>query len=131
MAGKAPKIRNALICDDVRQEVNGKHFLIGVYSGDILVPEFPAALALSAYLEIDAPTVGEQELHIRFCGPDGPLSGIRGAIEVQDTRHALALPTPRLPVALDRECEIAVEVSFDDKRWTTAVRKQVRLGVTG
>lgn len=31
-------------CDDIRQEVNGKLILIGVYGADMLVPGFPAVL---------------------------------------------------------------------------------------
>lgn len=33
-----------LFCDDIRQEIGGKISLIGVYSGVLLVPEFPATL---------------------------------------------------------------------------------------
>jgi hypothetical protein len=41
------KIISVLICDDVRREENGKEILIGVYSGDIIVTRFPAAMALT------------------------------------------------------------------------------------
>lgn len=35
---------NTTFCDDIRHEVNGKLSLIGVYSGQMLVPSFPVIL---------------------------------------------------------------------------------------
>jgi len=34
-------IRNALVCDDARREMNGKSILIGVYNDVIVLPQFP------------------------------------------------------------------------------------------
>lgn len=44
------KIDSAFICDDVRQEANGKLIFIGAYSQDILLQSFPAALNLHTVL---------------------------------------------------------------------------------
>ena len=35
----------AIFCDDIRQEVSGKHTLVGVYSGGLFVQNFPAMIA--------------------------------------------------------------------------------------
>src|SRR4051794_1678383 len=37
-------IRSLLICDDIRQERNGKEIIIGVYTGAIIFPKLPAKL---------------------------------------------------------------------------------------
>ncbi|RDE49304.1 MAG: hypothetical protein DVS81_17350 [Candidatus Accumulibacter meliphilus] len=34
-----------VFCDDIRHEVGGKHSYIGVYSGKLFVPTFPATLS--------------------------------------------------------------------------------------
>src|SRR5262245_20607167 len=38
------KAEYAFLCDDVRQENNGKFIFIGAYSGDISISEFPTTL---------------------------------------------------------------------------------------
>jgi hypothetical protein len=44
-------VDSVLLCDDIRREVNGKAILIGVYSGDIIVPTAPTSLGLSLWLQ--------------------------------------------------------------------------------
>jgi hypothetical protein len=40
-----------IICDDLRIENNGKPILIGVYSGEIVIPTFPVTLILNFYVQ--------------------------------------------------------------------------------
>lgn len=42
-----------IICDDVREENNGKSIIIGIYTGDILVKKFPCVLNLSVWLGVN------------------------------------------------------------------------------
>ena len=51
MTERAFTVESVLLCDDIRREDNGKAILIGVYSGDIVVPQFPAVLRLSLWLQ--------------------------------------------------------------------------------
>jgi hypothetical protein len=44
MADSEYKVKSVLICDDARQEVNGKEILIGVYNDTIVVERLPAML---------------------------------------------------------------------------------------
>ena len=37
-----PDLQASLLCDDVRQERNGKFILIGIFAG-LIVPAFPAS----------------------------------------------------------------------------------------
>lgn len=47
-----------VFCDDIRQEIGGKLSYIGVYSGNMLVSEFPAVLPkLCLALSVVAPTL--------------------------------------------------------------------------
>jgi hypothetical protein len=49
------KLVCGIVCDDIRREDNGKEIIIGVYSGSIVVPQFPATLLLSLWVGLEAP----------------------------------------------------------------------------
>lgn len=54
------KVQAALFCDDIRMEQNGKLILIGAYTGQMIVPSFPAENNLHCMLiigEIDNPDI--------------------------------------------------------------------------
>ena len=59
----------AVFCDDVRAEVGNKVSLIGCYSADLLVPEFPCVLPkLVAYVRVYTPASRPiKRLHLRIC----------------------------------------------------------------
>lgn len=42
MSEKGYRVRSVIICDDARQEINGKEILIGVYNDSIIFNQFPA-----------------------------------------------------------------------------------------
>lgn len=47
---------STIYCDDVRQEVGGKHSFMGVYNSDMLIPEFPANIGkLCAQITVRLP----------------------------------------------------------------------------
>jgi Family of unknown function (DUF6941) len=47
----ASKFRNVTLCDDVRDEMGNKKSLMGVISGDVLVPSLPATIQIAIYFE--------------------------------------------------------------------------------
>lgn len=52
------KVLSAVVCDDVREESNGKQILIGVYSGAItvhMIPSLPLTLRCWVNLRIQGP----------------------------------------------------------------------------
>ena len=51
MANPKDKVRNIILCEDIRDEVGNKKSLMGVMAGDILVGEFPATLSVAVYFE--------------------------------------------------------------------------------
>lgn len=59
-------IKTALVCDDIRREDNGKQILIGVYNDKILVPQFPAPLALSFWIQGMPSGAGTAQLSLRL-----------------------------------------------------------------
>jgi len=127
MTSKAPKVERAILCDDIRQEMNGKYIFIGVYSGDVLVPHFPMTMAFSAYVDFIPAKFGEQNIHIRLVGADGPMSGLEGKIGIVDGAKTVGMATPPLPVLIAKPSDVILEISFDNRKWTQAVKKAVRL----
>jgi len=48
---------HAIYCDDIRLELGSKQSLMGVYTGELLVPRFPATMAkLCAIIEMHLPS---------------------------------------------------------------------------
>lgn len=50
-----PKFGNFILCEHVIQGIGNKYTLVNVYSGDILLSEFPATIALGLYAEFFSP----------------------------------------------------------------------------
>lgn len=46
------KLGNVIACEYIVEGANNKHTLINTYAGDILVQEFPAAIAVAFYIEL-------------------------------------------------------------------------------
>lgn len=51
MTRSSVKYDTFVLCDDVRQELNGKMLLIGVYATDIGVAQFPATFAFNIHAQ--------------------------------------------------------------------------------
>ena len=47
------KTKAVILADEIRKEDNGKAIIIGVYSGDILFPSFPAQKKFGIWLEVE------------------------------------------------------------------------------
>lgn len=56
-----------LICDDVRQENNGKFIVIGLYTGGITVPQIPFGFPfLTFFVCVEADTPGTFSIRLRL-----------------------------------------------------------------
>lgn len=66
-----------IYCDDIRQEIGQKHSYMGVYSGDMVIPNFPAVLpklciAVTVVTPIDDP-IETLQINIFQDGIDEPI----------------------------------------------------------
>lgn len=64
------QVISAIICDDVRREINGKDILIGVFGSGMKIGAIPSLVSLSFWLELYA-TAGSHELTLRMIDPNG------------------------------------------------------------
>lgn len=55
----------ALLCDDVRQEVNGKFIAVGIYSS-IIIDEYPTTVRFWLLIKIIADETGFHEIRFRI-----------------------------------------------------------------
>jgi hypothetical protein len=60
------EIDTVVVCDDIRQENNGKWLLIGVYARDIVVANLPADLRLAIWLLVTPKQLGASTIKLRI-----------------------------------------------------------------
>jgi hypothetical protein len=109
-------VQSAFICDDVRQEINGKLLFIGVYNDEIQIPSFPASLRLTLVLVLtnDEAKTYDMELETTLGGQQ--ILGVEGQIESIKTGKAFA-PLQLPPLQFDKEGEFRVKFREKKKRW--------------
>lgn len=121
----ALKIKTAILCDDVRTEAEtNKIFLIGVYTGAILLPRFPANVFLSFFWEVVVPP-GKHKIEIRLSGPGKGSAVLEAHVEAGRAGEA-TLATPRLNVYMDEPGVFKIQARQPgQKRWVTIIEKAV------
>lgn len=73
-----------IFCDDIRHELNGKISLMGIYTGDMYVADFPITISkICSFFELHIPV----ELD---CAADAVISVIKGAEKISSI--TLSLP---------------------------------------
>ena len=120
----------AILCDDVRTEDNGKQFLIGVYSGDIVVSTLPSTLALSVWLNAEVISGGKAPIKVEFqLDSEERLSGsITGEIGSVDVGGFIGVGFPKLPVTIAKPSVLKVRWKVGAGAWKTAIEKRIRVG---
>jgi len=78
----------AILAEDVRAELGGKHTIIGAFSGDILLPAFPASFKIAAYLVLRFKDKGDHVVDLEVKLDDAPLGTSTTGL---DTREALTV----------------------------------------
>lgn len=120
-----PVVETALFCDFVRQENTGKHLLVGVFAGEIMVENFPANLQLNAFaiLRFEAAANG---LSVNF-------RTLFGGEEISKMMGRLTLSTPStvpfvLPVALEKISEpglLELQMDAGGSGWITVISRPI------
>jgi len=120
------QITAAILCEEVRSELNGKSTLLGVYSGDLLVPELPANLRLGVYAEATASLAYKGPLHVRFL-----LNGeqiVLGNGTLNTEAGYIALPVSGMIVGCNKPGIVSVEFSPDATLWKEVISRQLKIG---
>ncbi|MBY2993799.1 hypothetical protein HF263_04075 [Rhizobium leguminosarum] len=115
------KVHNLTICDQVRQEINGKFFLIGVYLNGLIVPQLPATFPLTVWLLLESEIYGDTVFKFRAYMPETrtELFRIEGDINVVDLENWTPIGFGG-NVSIGKPGTIAIEAMFgDESEWTT------------
>jgi hypothetical protein len=120
-------VSSVVICDDIRQEVNGKQILIGVYGSTILVPSMPFSVGLSIWIEYLAGKVGVETIHMKLSYTTGFSALVRAEIQVHEL-GTMGLAMPTLLVSGAADGELIIELSREGAAWHEIKRKTVRQG---
>jgi hypothetical protein len=118
---------SVVICDDIRQETNGKQILIGVYGSAILVPAMPFSIPLCTWIEYTTRNIGIETVHVKLSYTTGFSASVRVDIQVHEI-GTLGLAMPPLPVSGSTDGELVVEISRDGTAWREIKRKAIRRG---
>jgi len=101
-----------IFCDDVRQEITGKQTLVGVYTGDMMVPTFPIDIGIAAWARVYGLKKGERKFTARISHGefDNKVDGI-SMLENED--RPLVMAFQGIPLSIISEGTIRFEISFD------------------
>lgn len=119
--------KNFIICDDVRQETNMKHLLIGVYSGDIVIAEVGIYLTLCFYFELLVKNAGQYGIKLRISGPGDGAGELEVKFMTDRADMTVVLPSVRMDFLMDREGVFKIEFSEDGDEWHSVCEKKVLL----
>jgi len=140
------KIHSAIIADQIRREDNGKSIIIGVYSGNIILPKFPVELRLAFWIDMELspivrPTNLTLQLRLRIRvpneGPNAQIDGTR-SINVQLPRIENTHPENSqkmrtnlvindVPAKIIGPGTLELAIREADKRWKKVLTKQLVL----
>jgi len=110
-----PDLQSSLLCDDVRQEVNGKFILIGLF--DVLaVPALPVVLPRICLVNRWCCGQGEFKQRSRILGADGASVVIQGQevpVKLPDSEATATCVEFFLNVRIEAEGTYWVEILLD------------------
>lgn len=112
-----PDLQASLLCDDVRQENNGKFMLIGIFDG-LAVAKLPAAFAKICIVNRWCCGQGAFNQKTRIIGPDGGTvvaSGKEVKIHLQADVHTATSIEIFVNAKFEHEGTHWVEVNLDEQ----------------
>lgn len=121
------KVDFAILCEDVRTEANGKNILIGVYSGNVLVRQFPLVVHLMYWIAISNLSPGRQAIVYKIHdGRDATYADYTIDFDVGHTTESVgAIPTRPCLVTMNGPGRIVLSVKAGGGSWTDVLSKRV------
>lgn len=123
---RPPDITTIIVCDDVRKEITNKDILIGVYTGDIVVQDFPAWVRLSVWIEMLPSATGEHHMTFRVGMTDRTLSELMLRLQIREIA-SMGISLPNTAHLIEKETEFVVELK-EGTEWRSLKRKKIIKG---
>ncbi|GGO26807.1 hypothetical protein GCM10010991_07810 [Gemmobacter aquaticus] len=105
---------DALFCEDIRQEANGKFILVGVFAGSLLLASLPATIRLGALVRIWNLPAGAHQMSLRIFGEHLTEVKIDGDFENTIDNETIALAIPPAAIQIGAPTAIMIEGKIDD-----------------
>lgn len=112
-----PKLEYAIICDDIRQEINNKVSYIGIYGSDILVSKLPFSFPKLCFAVSYRNAKGEDSFSIELIGSSGKQLGktIKGIVPSNVKRHnKFVIFAIFSPLKVEQEGSYKLWITFND-----------------
>jgi hypothetical protein len=126
MAKKAYTI-TAILCEDVRSEIGNKHTIIGTYTGDILLKEFPATFRIAMFSVLKFAKPGKYNCAVKLFFHDGHLADGEIVAEVKEPDENVIFVLPSGLLNASEEGEFRVDMSLNGTKWETVASTTVKL----
>lgn len=117
-------VQSAFVCDDVRQEINGKLIFIGVYNEELQVPSFPASIRLTVVMTQVNDEAKVYDFEIEGLLDDQLALGIEGQLDATQVGRSFA-PLQLPPLKFDKEGTFKVRFREKKKRWQDVTRLRI------
>jgi hypothetical protein len=121
------RFNSIVMCDEIRTEITGKDILIGVFSGEILVPSFPTAIGVAFWAEVENSNedIGVREYEVRVGIENGQPLPFKVTADIRAAgTSVLKIPTIHIPVS--GPTVISLEL-LDGENWRVLKSKKVLL----
>jgi hypothetical protein len=124
------KFRNVVVCEDIRQEVHGKWSLMGVFSGDIVVPDFPAQIQIAFYVEYmpDLEEGDQFKIEFKLFQDDLQMGGAHSETRQQPGQVIVSV-LPRGFAAFTKETNLRLTSSVNGGDNVELVNKKILKGL--
>jgi len=118
------RIQSALMCDDARTEDNGTTFLIGVYSGDMIIHR-PPPVAINQAFWMHAETLSDDPTHLEFRGVIDGKTVFHGKTQVRkDAKDKIVtLTLGKRAFKIEESCSLFLQVKEKGGRWRKVMRQ--------
>jgi len=114
------------VCEDIRDEVGNKKSIMGMLSGDIVVPGFPAIVQIAIYFEYAPDAADGNALDIDFRLLIDELEIAKGSMKADIAGKALAnFILPRGLLTFDKESSFKMTASVNKRPEIEIVSKKI------
>ena len=122
-------ISQAIACDDIRQENNGKFILIGVYAGIIGLPFFPTHLPLGFWMTAKPSRVGGYHIDFRIKTPNETPVSIQGQmlVHIEEENAIISLVLPPTLLTIEKPGDIILEYKENEGSWRSICSLEAKL----
>lgn len=124
------KITNALLCDDVRTEDNGKAIIIGVYTGHVVFSSFPAPWRPVIWFEVRPWGQGQIAFEIKMEAPGLEKPHVEKGAGVIGTEDGIVVEFKLKTIQVPGPGRLIVSMRPEGGRWTEVLSKQIQLAPT-